>query len=163
MKILVFGSNGLVGSSIKNVFSKYYDKDLLFFSTRDDTNLFDFKETKKTIEEFRPDILINAAARVGGIFDNNTNRTSFFLDNMKININVLESCITNNKIKIINLGSSCIYPLNAKNPINENSIFPIWSMSKPITIVAMMILKEREMIDFKDNVSKYLPEFKNLK
>ena len=122
MKILVFGSNGLVGSSIKNVFSKYYDKDLLFFSTRDDTNLFDFKETKKTIEEFRPDILINAAARVGGIFDNNTNRTSFFLDNMKININVLESCITNNKIKIINLGSSCIYPLNAKNPINENSI-----------------------------------------
>ncbi|MDA1288807.1 MAG: serine hydrolase [Bacteroidetes bacterium] len=48
-------------------------------------------------------------------------------------------------------------------PINNNSIFPIWSMSKPITIVTMMILKERKMIDFNDDVSKYLPEFKNLK
>ena len=47
--------------------------------------------------------------------------------------------------------------------INTNSIFPIWSMSKPITIVAMMTLKEKGLIDFEDNVSKYLPEFKNLK
>ena len=122
MKILIFGSNGLVGSSIKKIFSKHYEQDSLFFSTRADTNLFDSNETKKTIEEIRPDILINAAARVGGIFDNNTNRTSFFLDNMKININILESCISNNKIKIINLGSSCIYPLNANNPISEDSI-----------------------------------------
>jgi CubicO group peptidase (beta-lactamase class C family) len=47
--------------------------------------------------------------------------------------------------------------------INTNSIFPIWSMSKPITIVAMMTLKEKGLIDFEDNVSKYLPEFKNLR
>lgn len=51
---------------------------------------------------------------------------------------------------------------NGKN-ISHNSIFPIWSMSKPITIVAMMTLKEKGLIDFKDKVSKYIPEFKNLK
>lgn len=65
----------------------------------------------------------------------------------------------NGKVIYHNIENS--YHTNGK-AINENSIFPIWSMSKPITIVAMMILKERGMIDFKDNVSKYLPEFKNL-
>lgn len=48
-------------------------------------------------------------------------------------------------------------------PIYNNSIFPIWSMSKPITIVAMMTLYEKGLIDFDDNVSKYIPEFKKLK
>ena len=56
---------------------------------------------------------------------------------------------------------------NSLNPkgknIYENSIFPIWSMSKPITIVAMMTLKEKGLISFTDKVSKYIPEFENLK
>jgi CubicO group peptidase (beta-lactamase class C family) len=56
---------------------------------------------------------------------------------------------------------------NATNPhgkaIDTNSIFPLWSTSKPITIVAMMILHERGLINFEDKVSKYLPEFENLK
>ena len=47
-------------------------------------------------------------------------------------------------------------------PIYNNSIFPIWSMTKPITIVAMMILYERELIDFEDEVSKFIPEFEHL-
>ena len=66
----------------------------------------------------------------------------------------------NGKVIYHNIENS--YHTNGK-PINENSIFPIWSMSKPITIVALMILKERGIIDFEDNVSKYLPEYKNLK
>ena len=48
-------------------------------------------------------------------------------------------------------------------PINNNTMFPIWSMSKPITIVAMMQLYEDGLIDFEDKLSKYIPEFKNLK
>ena len=51
---------------------------------------------------------------------------------------------------------------NSKN-IYNNSIFPIWSMSKPVTIVAMMILKEKGLINFNDKVSKYIPEFENIK
>ena len=88
-------------------------------SSREDTNLFDYKSTKKLISESSPDIIVNAAAKVGGIYANNTKRTEFLLENLKININILESCIDQPSIKIINLGSSCIYPLNAKNPINE--------------------------------------------
>jgi len=65
--------------------------------------------------------LVNAAAKVGGILANNTYRTEFIIENLKINLNILESCIEYPDIKIINLGSSCIYPLDAPNPISEDS------------------------------------------
>ena len=90
-------------------------------STREDTDLFSLEETKKTIKNTNPDLIINAAAKVGGILANNTFRTEFIIENLKINLNILESCLEYNDVKIINLGSSCIYPLNAKNPISEDS------------------------------------------
>ena len=121
MKILILGSNGLVGSSLKRILgvNKKFE---LFPSTRLDTNLFDLNETKKLIENVKPDVIINAAAKVGGIVANNTDRTQFILENLKININLLESLIPFNNIKLINLGSSCIYPLNSPNPINESNL-----------------------------------------
>lgn len=120
MKILVFGSNGLVGNSIKRQFNNNENYKCLF-STREDTNLFSLEDTKKTIESFNPDLIINAAAKVGGIFANDTQGTSFLIENLKININILESIINLSNTKLINLGSSCIYPLNATNPISEDS------------------------------------------
>tara|TARA_B100001057_G_scaffold500390_2_gene615183 strand:+ start:990 stop:1919 length:930 start_codon:yes stop_codon:yes gene_type:complete len=119
IKILVFGSNGMVGSSILNSFSEE-NKFKIIPSTRKDTNLFKLDETKKIINDVNPDILINAAAKVGGIVANNEQRTQFLIENLRINTNILESCIPLKKIKIINLGSSCIYPLNATNPISED-------------------------------------------
>ena len=68
-----------------------------------------------------PDVLIIAAAKVGGIVANNTKRVEFLTENLKINLNLLEACSPHKKIKIINLGSSCIYPLNAEDPIKESS------------------------------------------
>ena len=56
-------------------------------SNRSDTNLFDFNETKKLIDNNQPDALVIAAARVGGIVANNTKRTEFILENLKINVN----------------------------------------------------------------------------
>jgi len=120
MKVLVTGSNGLVGSSVVKVLQRSEKVSEVFTSTRNDTNLFNFEDTKKLIEDVQPDTLVNCAARVGGIFANNTHRSDFILENLKINMNLLEACIPNNKIRIINLGSSCIYPLNAENPISED-------------------------------------------
>lgn len=122
MKILLFGSNGLVGSSLTRVLKQSKKVDELISSTRKDTNLFSFEETKKRIKETNPDVLINAAAKVGGIVANNSLRTEFILENLKINMNILEASIPFPKMKIINLGSSCIYPLGAKTPIQENQI-----------------------------------------
>ena len=119
-KILVLGSNGLVGSSLVRRFTND-NKYEVIESTRKSTNLFNFEETKVLIEKVKPDLIINAAAKVGGIQANNTLGTEFILENLKININLLEACIPFNEITIINLGSSCIYPLEAKNPIKETS------------------------------------------
>ena len=121
-KILVFGSNGLVGKSLQRKLENEYEPKHLFFSNRNDTDLFSYEETRKTIDTFEPDVLINAAAKVGGIYANNLQRTEFLIENLKINLNILESCIEHKNTLIINLGSSCIYPLNAPNPIKESSI-----------------------------------------
>ena len=120
-KVLLFGSNGLVGSSVKELFEK--DKNVeLIAATRDDADLFNYDSTKNIIEDNKPNIIINSAAKVGGIYANNKYRTTFLLDNLKININILEACINFPNIKIINLGSSCIYPLDATTPIKESSL-----------------------------------------
>lgn len=122
MKILIFGSTGLVGTSLVNSLSKIISDCEIFPSSRADTDLFSASETFKKIESTSPDVVINAAARVGGIHANNTQRSEFILDNLKININILESLIPFKSVKVINLGSSCIYPLGANIPINENSL-----------------------------------------
>lgn len=89
-------------------------------SNRDDVDLFNLEDTRNFITNHNPNVIINAAAKVGGIVANNSQRVDFILENLKINMNILESCISNNQIKVINLGSSCIYPLDAPNPIKED-------------------------------------------
>ncbi len=121
MKVLVLGSNGLVGNSIVKIFNNEPNIEQVIGSNRNDTDLFNFKETQDLIESTKPNIIINAAAKVGGIKANNEMRVDFILENLKININFLEACIPYPEIKIINLGSSCIYPLGTPNPIKEES------------------------------------------
>jgi len=121
MKVLVFGSNGLVGSSVSRKLSSNKNIDVLS-ANRKSADLFSLKETKSLIHDFKPNVIVNAAAKVGGIVANNTNRTEFILENLKINSNIIESMIGFPDIKLINLGSSCIYPLNAVNPIHESSL-----------------------------------------
>jgi len=121
LKILIFGSEGMVGSSISNILSKGNDYELVL-SNRNTNNLFDLSSTKKHIKDINPDCIINAAAKVGGININNEKRFEFITENLKINMNILESCLENKNIKIINLGSSCIYPLDAENPLKEEYI-----------------------------------------
>ena len=109
----------MVGSSIIRLMKKSEKVSDLLASTRKDTDLFLLDDTKKTIEKFNPDLIINAAARVGGINANNTHRTEFIIENLKINMNILESIVDYPNVKVINLGSSCIYPLDSPNPIKE--------------------------------------------
>ena len=121
MKVLILGSTGLVGSSLMRLLETKKDYDVVG-ATRKDADLFSYKETYDLVSKTNPDVLINAAAKVGGIYANNSQRTEFILENLKININILEACIDYSNIFVINLGSSCIYPLDAKNPIIEESI-----------------------------------------
>ncbi len=118
MKILILGSSGLVGSSLVRTLKSTNDYKI-YSPKRSELDLFNFLDVQTYIANLQPNYIVNAAARVGGILANNTYRADFILENLKININVLESIIQNNSINVINLGSSCIYPLNAPNPIKE--------------------------------------------
>ena len=120
-KVLIFGSSGLVGSAVKTIFERDEENYKIIAPLRNEVNLFSESETSNFINNTKPNWIINCAAKVGGILANNTYRTEFLIENLKINLNILESCIQNNNVNIINLGSSCIYPLNAENPIKESS------------------------------------------
>lgn len=122
MKVLVLGSTGLVGSSVSRKFKENSFFKEVITTTRSDLDLFDQSKVKNFINETKPDFIVNAAAKVGGILANDTYRADFILENLKINVNLLEAVIPFNKTKVVNLGSSCIYPLNAKNPIKEEYI-----------------------------------------
>ena len=121
MKVWINGANGLVGRSLISLSNKFSNYKIIS-TTRNEVDLFEYKQIKSFITKYKPETLINCAAKVGGIYANNTLRTDFLLENLKINMNILESIIPYNKIKLINLGSSCIYPLDALNPIDESFI-----------------------------------------
>ena len=121
MKILVLGSRGMVGSAVSRKLKQ--NKNInLFESSRKDTDLFSLSATRLLFNNFKPDIVVNAAAKVGGILANDLLRTDFILNNLKININIIESIIDFPQTKLINLGSSCIYPLGANVPIKESAL-----------------------------------------
>lgn len=132
----------MVGSSLVRTFESEKEFEVIG-ANRDTANLFSFNETSKLIEEVLPDVVINAAAKVGGIVANNTNRTEFILENLKININVLESLINHPEIRLINLGSSCIYPLDALNPIDEDSLMtgPLEPTNSPYAMAKLTAIE----------------------
>ena len=143
MKTLILGSNGLVGSSLSRNLQKKSIYSHIISATRKDADLFSGSETKSLIENIKPDIVINAAAKVGGIVANDTNRTEFILENLKININLLESLIPYPETKLINLGSSCIYPLGAEMPIHETSLMtgPLEPTNSPYAMAKLTAIE----------------------
>lgn len=144
-KIIVFGSNGLVGSSVVRKLTEDTNH-IVIASTRKDTNLFHLDEVRSIIKNIKPEIVIIAAAKVGGIHANNVQRVDFLLENLKINMNIFEACLSYPDIHIINLGSSCIYPLNSPNPIEENE-FMNGALEKTNSPYAMAKLTSIELAD----------------
>ena len=126
-KIFVAGANGLAGSSIVRSLKKYgygnkeYGGELLTPS-RKDLNLSNLIDVQNWFNKHNPDIVIVAAARVGGIFANNTQPTDFLLDNLKIQNNVIETAWLSGTRRLLFLGSNCIYPKLANQPMVEESL-----------------------------------------
>ena len=125
-KIMIAGSSGMVGNAIKRKYlnAEKYNSQIykILTPTRNELNLLNFEEVKNWFEENCPDIVILAAAKVGGIFANKNNPADFILHNLKIQTNLIE--ISNNfKVKkFLFLGSSCIYPRLATQPITEKDL-----------------------------------------
>ena len=116
--IFIAGNNGMVGSSIKRSLEKNgYDN--LLLPNREDLDLLNYQKVKIWFEKNKPEIVILAAAKVGGIQANYKYPADFILENLKIQTNIIENAWQNGTKRLLFLGSSCIYPKFAKQPIKE--------------------------------------------
>ncbi|MDC0204485.1 GDP-L-fucose synthase [Flavobacteriales bacterium] len=120
-KIYVAGHRGLVGSAIvNNLTSKGYTN--LVFRTHAELDLTNQLAVENFFETEQPEYVILAAAKVGGIVANNTYRADFIYENMMIQNNVIHQSYLCGIKKLLFLGSTCIYPKNAPQPMPENSL-----------------------------------------
>ncbi|BDQ03215.1 GDP-L-fucose synthase [Ignavibacterium sp.] len=117
-KIYVAGHNGMVGSAIMRALQKNGYKNLITKSFSE-LDLRRQSDVEKFFNEQKPDVVIVAAAKVGGILANNTYRAEFIYDNLMIEANLIHASYLNKAEKLIFLGSSCIYPKLAPQPLKE--------------------------------------------
>lgn len=120
-KIYVAGHHGLVGSAIwNNLQSRGYTN--LVGRTHQELDLTDQRAVKRFFDEERPDAVVLAAAFVGGIMANSLYRADFIMMNMKIQCNVISESYAHGVKKLLFLGSTCIYPKNAPQPMKEECL-----------------------------------------
>ena len=159
-RIYVAGHNGLVGSSIVRRLKLKGYKNIL---TTDRKNL-DLTNQKKVfdfLKKKKPKIVIIAAAKVGGIYANNTYRADFIYENLAIQNNLIHGSFLNNIKNLLFLGSSCIYPRDSNQPIKEKYLLkgPLEFTNEPYAIakIAGIKLCENYNFQYKTNYKCLMP------
>ncbi len=120
-RIYIAGSNGMVGSAIRRDLENRGFRALIVKSSNE-IDLIDQKAVRSFFTAEKPEIVIVAAAKVGGILANDTFRADFLYENLMIGANVINAAFINGVEKLIFLGSSCIYPKLAAQPIKEEDL-----------------------------------------
>ena len=120
-KVLIAGQEGMVGSSIyRNLKNK---KNLeIIDCKRKSVDFTNQLSVNNWFKKNKPDIVINAAGRVGGILDNSSFQSDYLYINSMIGLNIINASLNNGVIQLINLGSACIYPKEVSQPIHEDSL-----------------------------------------
>ena len=117
MSVLVAGSTGLAGSAIAAAFESKGEE--VIRVNRSVVDLMDLEATKKFLKSTKPTLVIDAAAKVGGIGANNSFPVEFLADNIRIQSNLMQAAHETDVERFVFLGSSCIYPRDCAQPIKE--------------------------------------------
>lgn len=141
-KIYIAGSNGMVGSAIERELSRNGCGQLIS-RTSAELDLIDQSAVRGFFSQEKPDIVILAAAKVGGIAANNTYRGEFLYNNLMIAANVIDAAYRHRVEKLVFLGSSCIYPRLARQPIKEEELLsgPLEGTNEPYAIAKIAGVK----------------------
>ena len=119
-KVLIAGQEGMVGSSIYRLLKK--KNFTIIECKRKDLDFTNQSLVEKFLKKKKPNIVINAAGKVGGILDNKTYQSDYIFVNSMIGLNIINSSLKYKVKKLINLGSACIYPKKTKQPIKESAL-----------------------------------------
>jgi GDP-L-fucose synthase len=141
-KIYIAGHRGMVGSAIVRRLEKAGYTNLVTRVSKE-LDLREQQAVRRFFAEEKPDFVFLAAAKVGGIFANNTYRAEFLYDNLMIQNNVIDSAYRNNAKKLMFLGSSCIYPKLAPQPMKEEYLLtgPLEPTNEPYAIAKIAGIK----------------------
>jgi GDP-L-fucose synthase len=141
-KIFIAGSRGLAGSAIRRRLEKDGYRNLLC-PVRSELDLFDAAAVDAFFRKERPEWVFLAAAKVGGIYANKKYPADFILENLKIELNVIEAAWRNGAGKLLFLGSSCIYPRMAPQPMTEDCLLtsPLEPTNEPYAIAKIAGIK----------------------
>lgn len=141
-KIYIAGHNGLVGAAIVRALKKRDCQAIIVRGSRE-LDLRDQRATRAFFEMERPEVVFLAAARVGGIAANDTQRGEFIYDNLMIAANVIDAAYRTGTEWLLNLGSSCIYPKFAKQPMTETELLtgPLEQTNEPYAVAKIAALK----------------------
>ena len=120
MKIFITGGSGMVGRNILE--HPKTEEHEIIAPARKDLDLLDRPSILNSLVNFKPEFVIHCAGRVGGIQANMANPVAFLRDNTDIGLNVIEASLKAGVTNFINLGSSCMYPRKAENPLREDEI-----------------------------------------
>lgn len=122
-KIYVAGHRGMVGSAIvRHLVAQGHPSELIVGRTHKELDLTDQSEVRAFFQQEKPDQVYLAAAKVGGIHANNTYPAEFIYDNLMVQANVIDAAYRNGVTKLLFLGSSCIYPKYASQPMSESAL-----------------------------------------
>jgi len=121
-KVFVSGHNGMVGSALIRAFKSRMEEYEIITRNRTKLDLCNQLDVHHFLSSEKPDIVINAAGRVGGIYANNTFPADFIRENLLINTNLIHASYEVGVNRFLNLGSSCIYPREAEQPLKEESL-----------------------------------------
>lgn len=155
MKILLTGGSGMVGRNILD--NKAASNYILLSPNSKELNLLSYSQVYEYINFHKPDLVIHAAGKVGGIQANIANPISFLIDNMDMGRNIILASKQNNVKKLINLGTSCMYPKNALNPLKEEYILKgeLEPTNEGYALAKVMVSKLCEYINFEDKNLSY--------
>jgi len=142
-KIFIAGHNGMVGSAIVKSLRGAGYHDNIFTAPRSEINLTRQKEVERLFSTLKPDIVVDCAAKVGGIHANNTYRADFIYENLQIQNNLIHTSYEFKVKKLLFLGSSCIYPKFADQPIKEEYLLtsPLEYTNEPYSVAKIAGIK----------------------
>ena len=121
-RIFLAGHNGMVGKSFLRNLPSLYPNSQILTADKSDLDLRDKRSVDKYFKVHQPELVVIAAAKVGGIYANDSFPVDFLMDNLSIQNNIISLSHKYSVERLLFLGSSCIYPKNAKNPIEESQL-----------------------------------------